>query len=46
VVQARRPGTFLWAVDVETGEVVHQRESPKDRHYYGHGAFDPAGRLL
>ena len=44
-VFARRPGTFLWIADIAEGRVVHRIESPKDRHYYGHGIFDPLANL-
>ena len=43
---ARRPGDFLYVVDLETGQTTHRLTSPADRHYYGHGVFDPTGRLL
>jgi len=46
VVLARRPGTFLLVVDGESGRLVRRVETPADRHYYGHGVFDPEGRLL
>ena len=45
-VFARRPGTFMWVADLDSGEVVHRIESPPDRHFYGHGVFDPAGGFL
>lgn len=45
-VFARRPGTFLWVADIGEGRVLHRIESPQNRHYYGHGVFDPKGRLL
>ena len=46
VVFARRPDDFMWAVDFHTGQVRQKNTSPQGRHYYGHGVFDPAGRLL
>jgi len=45
-VFARRPGTFLYVIDLAHGTPLHRLESPEDRHYCGHGVFDPAGRLL
>jgi hypothetical protein len=46
VVVARRPGTFLWVVDLESGEVSHRRENSAGRHFFGHGVFSPRGRLF
>jgi hypothetical protein len=46
VVFARRPDDFLWVVDVDSGRVLQQKTSQPGRHYFGHGVFDPAGRLL
>ncbi|MBY3223248.1 DUF1513 domain-containing protein [Rhizobium laguerreae] len=46
VAFARRPGTYAMIVDPwNKGEpiVISSRE---DRHFYGHGAFSPDGRLL
>ncbi|TAU91374.1 DUF1513 domain-containing protein [Rhizobium leguminosarum] len=46
VAFARRPGTYAMIFDPwNKGEpiVISSRE---DRHFYGHGAFSPAGRLL
>jgi len=43
---ARRPGGFARAVDIGRGTVVHDFETPEGRHFYGHGAFSPDGRLL
>lgn len=45
VVFARRPGTFALVVGRAAGadEIV---TSPENRHFYGHGAFSPDGRLL
>lgn len=46
VTFARRPGTFAIVLDCRTGEVLAQLDSPVGRHFYGHGAFDPAGDVL
>ncbi|MQT13846.1 DUF1513 domain-containing protein [Rhizobiales bacterium Sp-1] len=46
VAFARRPGTFALAVDRASGTAVHAFETPSDRHFEGHGAFSPDGRLL
>ncbi|MBP2442731.1 DUF1513 domain-containing protein [Rhizobium leguminosarum] len=46
VAFARRPGTYAMIFDPRSkGEpiVISSRE---DRHFYGHGAFSPDGRLL
>ena len=46
VAFARRPGTFAIVLDCRTGEVLAQLDSPRGRHFYGHGAFDPSGDVL
>lgn len=46
VVFARRPGDYLWAVNLASGQVSHRIQAPAERRYYGHGVFEPAGRLL
>ena len=46
VVFARRPGEFLWVVDLNTGEVKHRRQSMEGRHFYGHGVFDRSGTRI
>ncbi|MBY4608392.1 DUF1513 domain-containing protein [Rhizobium sp. 9T] len=46
VAFARRPGTYAMIFDPrDKGEpiVINSRE---DRHFYGHGAFSPDGRIL
>lgn len=43
---ARRPGRFLLVVDVADGKVMHEVHSAEGRHFYGHGAFSPDGRLF
>ncbi len=43
---ARRPGTFAVLFDPMTQAPVQTITSPKGRHFYGHGAFSPDGRLL
>jgi uncharacterized protein len=46
VAFARRPGTFAMIFDPwNQGEPV-VITSPEGRHFYGHGAFSPDGRLL
>jgi hypothetical protein len=46
VAFARRPGTFAMIFDPwNKGEPV-VITSPEGRHFYGHGAFSPDGRLL
>lgn len=42
----RRPGTFALAIDLVNGRVLHSLATPPERHFYGHGAFGPDGRLL
>lgn len=46
VVFARRPGTFALAVDLGSGTPRVLFATPPDRHFYGHGAYSPDGRLL
>lgn len=46
VAFARRPGTFAIVLDCMTGEVLARLQSPKARHFYGHGAFSGDGGLL
>ena len=46
VAFARRPGTFALVIDCAEGREVARLHSPEDRHFYGHGAFTPDGRLL
>lgn len=46
VAFARQPGNFAVVFD-PTGRVAPQTlVSPADRHFFGHGAFSPDGRLL
>ncbi len=46
VLFARRPGTFARAIDFARGTLIAAFETPADRHFYGHGAFSPDGKLL
>ena len=46
VLFARRPGTFAHAIDFARGTLIAAFETPADRHFYGHGAFSPDGKLL
>jgi hypothetical protein len=46
VLFARRPGTFAAVFEPATGLVVRRFDTPPDRHLYGHGVFDPTGRIL
>lgn len=46
VVFARRPGTFAAVFEPLTGLVHRRFDTPASRHFFGHGAFDAAGRLL
>ncbi|MDJ0932630.1 DUF1513 domain-containing protein [Breoghania sp.] len=43
---ARRPGTFAVTFDVEGRRAPEFFSSPEDRHFYGHGAYSPDGKLL
>lgn len=46
VVFARRPGDFMWVIDLRDGRVLQRIASTEGRHYYGHGVFARQGRLL
>lgn len=43
LVIARRPGRYLWAGDLATGEHLATINVPDDRHLYGHGVFSANG---
>ena len=43
---ARRPGTFAAVFEPTTGLVVRRFDTPPERHFYGHGVFEPTGRVL
>ncbi|MEO1732563.1 MAG: DUF1513 domain-containing protein, partial [Pseudomonadota bacterium] len=46
VVFPRRPGNRFAVVDLETLDVRAVTTAPRDRHFYGHGAFSHDGRYL
>lgn len=46
VVFARRPGNFAVAFDAGCKNPPITFTTPPQRHFYGHGAFAPDGRLL
>ncbi len=43
---ARRPGRFALVLDPSAGTVEARIDSIEGRHFEGHGAFSPDGRLL
>lgn len=43
---ARRPGTFAQVFDTVSGQPVQLIHAAEDRHFFGHGAFAPDGKLL
>lgn len=43
---ARRPGTYLQVLPLSGENPLLQVEAVEGRHFYGHGCFDVAGRLL
>lgn len=45
-VFARRPGAFVWIVDLLRGDVLHRLSAESGRHFYGHGVFTPDERYL
>lgn len=46
VACARRPGYFALAFDLDGRAEPEIFAPPRDRHFYGHGAFAPDGRLI
>ena len=46
VVFARRPGTFMYVIDVASRQLLHQHAAAAARHFYGHGCFNAQGTLL
>src|SRR3569833_297573 len=46
VVFARRPGTFAVVFDPDGKAAPVTIASPAGRHFFGHGAFSPDGKLL
>lgn len=36
---ARRPGRWLFVVDIQTGKLIAQIATADNRHFYGHGVF-------
>lgn len=45
-VFARRPGEFVWLIDLESGDVRHKISAVDGRYFYGHGVFTPDDRYL
>ena len=45
-VLARRPGRYIYQLDLETGRVLASTKTQTGRHLYGHGVLTPAGRYL
>jgi uncharacterized protein len=43
---ARRPGTEIYGIDLESGTIEHKQASPPGRHFCGHGCFSADGRYL
>ena len=46
VAMARRPGTFAVAFELDGDAPPMTFHTPKDRHFQGHGVFEPQGRYL
>lgn len=46
VVFARRPGSFMTAIDIVGNAPPIEIEAPRGRHFYGHGVFAPQDGLL
>ena len=46
VAFARRPGRFMQVLDLKGNKPSLQIDSQVDRHFYGHGCFDAAARVL
>ncbi len=45
-VFARRPGEFVWIVNLKTHKVSHKINASRQRHFYGHGVFTHDGSTL
>ncbi|MFK7794797.1 MAG: DUF1513 domain-containing protein [Gammaproteobacteria bacterium] len=45
-VFARRPGNYVWIVDLNTQQVSNKISATNQRHFYGHGVFTNDGSLL
>ncbi|TWI58503.1 hypothetical protein IQ22_00209 [Pseudomonas duriflava] len=43
VFVARRPGTQSYLIDLRSGRLVQTLDSPRYRHFYGHGVFHGTG---
>ncbi|MES9831303.1 MAG: DUF1513 domain-containing protein [Candidatus Thiodiazotropha sp. DIVDIV] len=43
---SRRPGSYVWVVDLNSGEVLWKIDAPAGYHFYGHGMFTPDGEYL
>lgn len=46
VVFPRRPGNRFAIIDLDSFEILGVVTAPKDRHFYGHGAFTADGRTF
>ena len=46
VVFARRPGNYIWVVDLITKQIIKKITAENGRHYYGHGSFTNDGRYM
>jgi len=45
-VFARRPGDFVWIIDLRDGKLIEKITAAQGRHYYGHGVFTPDRKYL
>jgi hypothetical protein len=45
-VFARRPGDYVWVIDLNTQQVSHKINAISQRHFYGHGVFTNDGSML
>lgn len=45
-VFARRPGEYLWIIDIQSGQVIEKISAAQNRHFYGHGVFTPDRKYL
>ena len=45
-VFARRPGNFVWLIDLPSFTLRHKIAAAPGRHFYGHGVFSPDGQTL
>jgi hypothetical protein len=46
LIFSRRPDTLFWIIDLAQQQIINIIHSPTNRHFYGHGIFEPTARYL